>query len=344
MFDFVAKRKRLVLVGLLVLILPPFALFGIETYFTGRDVGQAVARVGDHVISPDEFSRGLRDQLQRMTEGRVDPGTLDTPELRQATLEILIQRRLLIGRALQSGAVVPDQHLKGLISELPAFRDESGKFSFARYEQYLKSEGKTPAQFETSVRQDIMLQQFANGFGRSAFVPRTMVEHVSRLLEQQREVSLHVIEPERFLHEVKLDSGAAKLYYGANAGEFRTEEQVRVEYVSLSVDSLAQQTMVDPAEVKKYYEASRSQFGVQETRQVRHILVSVDAKAGPVAKEKARVAAEEIYPAIAKDPGGLRRCGQKALAGHRVCGQRGGPGAHQSRHAKGFAEFRGSGL
>ena len=178
MFDFVTNHKRLILIVLLVLIVPPFALFGIDSYFTGRDVSQAVARVGDHAISQEEFSKGLRDQqmaLQRMTEGKADPAMLDTPELRQATLEILIQRRLLLQRALGSGVVVTDHQLKSMIAEQPLFRDESGKFSFARYEQYLRNEGMTPVQFETRLRQDLMLQQMSNGYGRTGFTTRTAV-------------------------------------------------------------------------------------------------------------------------------------------------------------------------
>jgi peptidyl-prolyl cis-trans isomerase D len=310
MFDFVANHKRLILIILLVLIVPPFALFGIDSYFTGRDSGQAVARVGDHAISQEEFSRGLRDQqqaLQRMTEGRTDPAMLDTPELRQATLEVLIQRRLVLQRALGSGVVVPDEHLKSMIGELPLFRDESGKFSFARYEQYLKSEGMTPVQFETRLRQDLMLQHINNGYGRTAFAPRWAIERIARLSEQQREVSQHVIEPVRFMAQVKPDPGAAKLYYDANVGDFRIPEQVRVEYVTLSMELLAQQIQVDPAEVRKYYEASRSQFGAQESRQVSHILVSVEGGA----KEKARAKAEEIYQQLQKNPAGFAEAAKK---------------------------------
>jgi len=314
MFDFVTTHKRLILVALLVLIVPPFALFGIDSYFTGRDVGQVAARVGDHAISQEEFSRALRDQqraIQRMSEGRTDPAMLDNPELRQATLEILIQRRLLLDSALRAGVVVSDGQLKSLIAGLQTFRDESGKFSFARYEQYLRAEDMTPMQFETRLRQDLVLQQYTNGIGRTGFAPRTVVERIGRLSEQQREVSQHVIEPDRFLHQVKPDPAAAKLYFDANAGEFRTPEQARVEYVTLSMESLAQQVQVDPAEVKKHYEASRGQFGAPETRQVSHILVSVDAAAGAEAKQKARARAEEIYKPLQKNPAGFAEAAKK---------------------------------
>ena len=210
MFDFVANHKRLILIVLLVLIVPPFALFGIDSYFTGRDVSQVVARVGDHAISQDEFSRALRerqDAIQRMVQGqRLDPAMLDNSELRFSVLEGLIQRKLLLDAALRAGMTVSDEQLRSIIVEQQTFRDETGKFDYARYQQYLKSEGRLPAMFEASLRQDLILQQFADGYVGSGFSPRTVVERLAKLSAQQREVSQHVIAAERFMSQVKLEA------------------------------------------------------------------------------------------------------------------------------------------
>ena len=312
MFDFVATHKKLILIVLLVLIIPPFALFGIDSYFTGREVGQVVARVGDHAITQEEFARALREQqqaMQRATEGRVDPALLDNPELRQATLEALIQRRLLAERAFRAGVVVTDEQLKTVINELPVFRDEAGKFSFARYQQFLKFEGMSPVQFEARLRQDLLIRRFSAGYGDTGFAPRAVVEQVVRLSDQQREVSQYVVEPERFLAQVKLDPAASRVYYDSNPGEFRTPEQVRVEYVTLSVDLFAQQVQADPAEVKKFYEANRAQFGAEESRQVSHILFS--AGTGDAARQKARAGAEQLYQQLLKNPAGFAEAAKK---------------------------------
>lgn len=314
MFDFVATHKKLILIVLLVLIIPPFALFGIDSYFTGRDVGQVVARVGDYAVTQDEFTRALRDQqegIRRMTKGKVDPATLDTPELRKATLEVLVQRRLMLDRAVRSGVTIPDARLKSMIGEMPGFRDASGKFSFQRYQEFLRSEGMTPVMFEQRLRQGLAIQAYSSGYGATSFTPRSVVEQVARLTDQQREVSQFAVEIDRYLGQVKPDPGAAKVYYDSNPEEFRIPEQVRVEYVTLSVDGLAKQVQVDPAEVKKYYEATRGRFGAEESRQVSHILITADSAAGAEAKQKAREKAEEIYRQLQKKPAGFAEVAKK---------------------------------
>ncbi|MGH8661981.1 MAG: SurA N-terminal domain-containing protein [Burkholderiales bacterium] len=304
MFNFVAKNKRLIQVILAIIFLP-FAFFGIDTYFRGTGVGQAVARVGDYSISQEEFSRALRDRqemLRQLGRGRVDPALLDNPELRYATLDGLIQRRLLLEGALRVGVTVSDERLKDIIARQQLFQDETGRFSPARYQQYLKSEGMTPVTFEARVRQDIILGHFTDGYADTTFVPRSVIERLARASAQKRELSQYVLSPEKFLAQVRLEPDAAKQYYDANPAEFRIPEQVRVEYLALSAESLQQQARLDPAEVAKYYEANRRQFEVRESRQAAHIFVGADAAAGADARQKARARAEEIYKQLLKAP------------------------------------------
>ena len=60
-----------------------------------------------------------------------------------------------------------------------------------------------------------------------------------RLSEEKREISLAKVQPEQFLSQVKPDDNAIKAYYERHQAEFQLPEQVRVEYVVLSLDDLA---------------------------------------------------------------------------------------------------------
>ena len=303
MFDLVYNNKRLLQVVLAIIVLP-FAFFGIDSYFRDSESVQGLATVGDYSISQREFNDALRERqeaIQRMLNGRADAALLDNPELRFAALEGLIRQHLLINQALRSGMIVSDRQLQGVISELPVFQGE-GKFSFERYEQYLKSQGMTPAIFETRLRYDLMLQQTDDAYSDSVLIPHTVAERLLRLSEQQREVSQFMVAPEKFLAQVKLEADAAKKYYDGHQEEFRIPEQVRVEYVTLSAESLSSQIQVDPAEAKRYYEGHRAQYEVKETRQASHILISVDSGASTEAKQKAHATAEEIYGQLKRDP------------------------------------------
>lgn len=297
MFELIYKHKRLVQVVLAIIFLP-FAFFGVDSYFRSTDASVGVATVAGYRISQGEFNRALRERqeaIQRMAGGRADPALLDSAELRFNVLEALIRQRLLLQRA--AGMAITDRQLQTVIGELPLFQQD-GKFSFQLYDRFLKSQGMTPAMFEATLRQDLILQQVDEAYGGTGFVSRTVVERLARLSEQQREVSLVTIAPDRFLSQVKLEADAVKKYFDSHQDEFRIPEQVRVEYVMLTVESLLAQIPVDAAEIRKYYDEHRAQYEVREERQASHILIGVDATASAEAKQKARVQAEAIYKQV----------------------------------------------
>ncbi|HYJ20348.1 MAG TPA: SurA N-terminal domain-containing protein, partial [Burkholderiales bacterium] len=60
MFEFVQKHKRWMQGALLVIIVPSFALFGIDAYFRNSGTGGALAKVGNASISDLEYSQALR--------------------------------------------------------------------------------------------------------------------------------------------------------------------------------------------------------------------------------------------------------------------------------------------
>lgn len=301
MFELIYKHKRLVQVVLAIIFLP-FAFFGVDSYFRSTDASVGVATVAGYRISQGEFNRALRERqeaIQRMAGGGADPALLDSAELRFNVLEALIRQRLLLQRA--AGMAITDRQLQTVIGELPLFQQD-GKFSFQLYDRFLKSQGMTPAMFEATLRQDLILQQVDEAYGGTGFVSRTVVERLARLSEQQREVSLVTIAPDRFLSQVKLEADAVKKYFDSHQDEFRIPEQVRVEYVMLTAESLLAQIPVDAAEIRKYYDEHRAQYEVREERQASHILIGADATASAEAKQKARVQAEAIYKQVKQNP------------------------------------------
>lgn len=303
MFEFIQKHRRAVQIVLFLFLIPPFVFFGVDR-LDRPGGGETVASVGDARITQQEFARALRDRqeaIQRLTGGRAGPELLDSTELRAEVLEALVRRQLLLTRALRSGMAVTDGQLHGMISELPAFQSD-GKFSFDLYQQYLRSQGMTPVAFEARLKQDLLLGQLDDAFGETSFVPRTVIDLLSRISEQQREVSVVTLPPDRFIEQVKLAPDAARQYYDGHPNEFRIPEQVRVDYVTLSMEALMAEVTVDPAQVRKYYDEHRGEFEAKQERQASHILIAVDAGASDAEKQKAREKAEDLARQLKQSP------------------------------------------
>ncbi len=296
MFDFVHKKKGVVQF-ILILATLPFLFWGVESYRS--DGEDQVALVAGEKIQRQELDQAMRNQQESMRGSGEDAP--DNPEVRSAVLDRLIQQRLLKQEAARIGLTVLDPQLVDVIQGIGAFQQD-GAFSNKRYEELLREQGMTPVVFEARVRQEMQQQQLIDAYTRNGFVPDAVAERVMRLSEEQREVSLARIQPEQFLAQVRPDDAAIKSYYERHQAEFQVPEQVRVEYLVLSLDDLAKQVQVNVDETRKYFEEHKDGFGQPEERQASHILISVSATASDADKTAARAKAEQLLAQVKQAP------------------------------------------
>ena len=302
MFDFVHKKKRIVQI-IMALATLPFLFWGIESY-RGGDSEDYLALAAGEKIHRQEFDQALRNQQESMraTMGEnFNDAMLDNPELRSAVLEGLIQQRLLKHEAVRVGLTVPDSQLVTVIQDISAFQ-EDGKFSKQRYEELLRDQGMTPRTFEARVRQEMMRQQLVDAYTGNGFVPLSVAERVMRLGDEKREISLVQIKPEQFLSQMKPDDAAITSYYDSHRAEFQLPEQVRVEYMVLSLDDLIKELQVTTDEAIKYFDEHRGEFGQPEERRASHILITVPTTASTEEKAATRAKAEQLLAQIKQAP------------------------------------------
>lgn len=307
MFDLVANRKRLVQIVIAVIMLP-FALFGVDFYFRGMDSSDQIAKVGDRSIGGNEFGRALRDhqdQMRRVTQGKVDLEMLNSPAVRAGVLDQLIDQKLLIKGAEKDKIMVSDLQLSEYIHDVPAFRDEAGKFSKERYEMLLRTQGMTPAVFEANLRRDALVGQLRQAVESTHWLPKTVTQRLSGIRAQKREVSQHVLTLQSYEAGITIEPSEAKDYYDKNPKLYNLPERVRVEYLQLSMEGLVKSIKVGDDEVQKYYQEHSAQFEKPEERHASHILIAADEKATPEVKAKAKARAEELLAQAKKNPAGF---------------------------------------
>lgn len=289
---------------ILALIIIPFAMWGVDSYMKyGGDEG-VVARVGDQKIGRQEFDRMLREQEQRlrgMLGANFDPAMMERAEVRRPLLDNLINQRVLLQEAARTGWVPSDAELATVIASIPAFQQD-GKFAKGRYETAVREQGLTPQVFEARLRQEMMVGQLRDSIVDSALVSKTVLGRMIRISEQQREVSRADFTPEQFLAQAKVEPAALRSYYDKHQDEFRLPEQVRLEYVVLSVSELMKQLTVSDEEVKKYYAEHASRYGEPEQRRASHILITFPANATPAEKAAAHAKADEILVQLRRNP------------------------------------------
>jgi peptidyl-prolyl cis-trans isomerase D len=303
MFDFVHRKKRVVQV-ILALITLPFAFFGVDYYFRGAGSATEVARVGGEPISQADFASAMSDQQDRMRQSLgkdYDPTVFENPEVRYSMLQQIIGQRVLDAQVRRDNLRVSDAQLSQFIGELPPFQDD-GKFSRTLYEARLASQNMTPLVFEQRLRQELTLAPLQEPIANGNITAMSNVERYIGLLDQQRQVAVATVSADAFLKDVKIDDAAVKTYYEANQGAFQVPDEVKIEYLTLTPDSLAGQVKVEPDEVQKQYDANVKQYTKAEERQASHILIAVKPDATDADKAAAKQKADAIATQARKTP------------------------------------------
>src|SRR3546814_19743018 len=118
MFDFIRTHQRLMQLVLLVLILPSFVLIGVSGYTNYVSGDHDLVKVGDQSITQQHFDQARRNQLQQLqqnSQGGFDPAVLDNRAARQALLDSLIDRQVLVSTATKERFSVSDTALRQTI-------------------------------------------------------------------------------------------------------------------------------------------------------------------------------------------------------------------------------------
>lgn len=300
MFDAVRNNKRIVQI-FLGLITLPFAFWGVDSYVRNSGAGRDMASVGGTKISVPEFEMAFRerqDQLRQSMGENFSPEAMNSPEVRLGILNSLIDKRLLMLEADKKRLVTSDGMLRDVIRAIPGLQ-EDGKFSMERYESALRSKGMSQPQFEARLRQDLTLQQLLGSVSETAFVSATQTDALLRLQLEERQFNEYRIASEQYADKVKVETAEVQKYYDENKTQFEVAEQVKAEYVVLSLDALLSQVTVSDAEVKTWYDSHKDRYEVPEERRASHILVLIKPDAD---KEKAKAKAEEVLAEVQKSP------------------------------------------
>ncbi|CAG2140425.1 SurA N-terminal domain-containing protein [Cupriavidus numazuensis] len=337
MLDFVRNNRRLMLLLLLVLVFPSFVFFGVESYSRFMDSSHDVAKVDGRAITVQEVDNVVREQSERMRQmlgASYDPRQFEGPALRKNVTDQLILQRVVANEVAREHLTVSNARLYEAINSMPAIaqlpRKQDGSVDDKAYVQLLAAQGMTPEQFDARMRFDLATQQLGTSIAGTAFVPKSLLDRLIAVRDQQRDVQALLLKPADYASKVQPDAAALKAYYESHQSAFSVPEQAKVEYVVLSGDALAASQAVTPEELKSYYDSNIARFRTEEQRRASHILIAA-SKDGPAAarqaaKDKAAKLLEELrkhpdtFADVARkqsqDPGSAEKGGDLGFMGH----------------------------
>lgn len=276
---------------ILVLIIGPFALWGINSYFSAS-TDTSVAKVNGSEISPQDFQQAYQrryEQLQQQLGAAFKPGMIDEKQLRQEVLRQLVNSTLLDQQVAKRHYAIGNADLVAAVQQIPAFQVD-GKFSTQAYQATLTANGLTPAAFEERERQDLAVTQLQNAVMLSAFATPQQLEINQQVQGEEREIGYITVAAAPYLKAAEVSDQQIAAYYQAHAKQFMTPEKLTLAYVELDEAQLAKSVSATDEQLQALYQQQLATFSQGEAREAQHILIAVggkDAKTDAAAETRA---------------------------------------------------------
>lgn len=268
--------------GLLVLFTIPFAVIGIESYFTSSSSPNVSQVVNGVPISKDEVDvqiKALREGYLQQVGG--DVSLLNQEMIEKRASDNLLYRNLLMQQTNKLGIILSQAQVEQMLTTIPSFQ-ENGVFSPAKYESYLKHSNLTSQEFVNGVRQDRAIEMLLANLMMS-LINQHDVQQLNKLKNEQRQVYLASLSFAEYLNQVTASESEIQSYYDKNKNQFIQLPRVNVEYLHLPVELIKTEIVVSDVDIKNAYQ----NYVQNLPKTVKHILITTDARSEAEAKKRA---------------------------------------------------------
>ena len=266
-----------VMVAIIAFVLTVFGFGAFNLFAVGEPVAATVN--GDEITEAfltNETERRMQFLQAELGED-MDPGLIDREQVRESTLQTLINRTLLLQLADDLDLAVSRKALDREITSMPEFQVD-GAFDEGRFRSVLASAGFSPASFLDDQARNVRLDQITGAVSDTAVVTEKELREASRVLGQRRDIAYLEFPPDAFAAGIDVSDDEVAHYYEDNVYLYLTEENVDLEYVELSMETLMADQEVDEADLVAAFEEEeriRIESGAGDERRAAHILLQV---------------------------------------------------------------------
>ena len=278
------------ILGVIVIV---FIFWGVGNHNAKKN--NVVAVVDGEEITMTEYMEAYETLLNRVRKqfrNNLNDEMIKMLQLKQQTINMLIDRKLLINAAKKLKLRVTRDEVVSEIKKFPAFQT-AGNFDNRLYSSILKRIRTTPEKFEAEQSVSLLLNKL-----------RLLITDCVKVLEEEArewfirdnssmKIDYVFFDPATYKGINPSDQEAAD-YFEIHKEEYKTEPEVKVRYLHFNPEKYKLKVKISNQELQDYYEANTDEFIEPETVEARHILLKAGRDATPEMLEAQKNKALEI--------------------------------------------------
>jgi peptidyl-prolyl cis-trans isomerase D len=278
-----------------------FAIWGVGDIFRGYGRNE-VAKVGKTEIGLEQMRTAYQNEIQnliRQQRRQISPEMARALGLDRQVLSRLLTEATLDQTAQGMRLAVSDETIRNLIFDDQVFRDASGQFSSARFNELLRSNGYTEQSYVALQRSTILRQQLSEMVVGGLSAPLALQEVGNRLRNEKRAITFARMPASAAGEIAAPTEDQLKSFFNDRKAAFRAPEFRTANILAITAETLADPAKITDDEAKARYEATKAQrFTAVETRTVQQIPFPSEEEAQAA---KAKIDGGETFDEIATE-------------------------------------------
>lgn len=285
-----------VIISLLIL---SFALWGIHSYLLGAGDNNVVAKVNGIEISKNQLGAAyerLRRQLQ-MQYGSAQLPEQAQDSLKNRALETLVHSQVLEQASINDNYRITPGQIDGFLQGVPEFQ-VNGEFSLTRFQQALNAMLFSASDFVDLIKTTLLIDQPRLGIMLTSFAMPNEINDTIALIGQERNIQ-YLLIPQSVINSQSLamTDEMINTYYTQHQDEYKTPEQVSIDYILLSIPDLASKVNPTEEQLKNFYNENANSFTQPAKWQLDEIILPISSSATSDDLKKAQLKIDEISKA-----------------------------------------------
>lgn len=287
MRDYATSWLIKIILGAIILV---FVFWGIGNF--GESKANRIATVNDEVISGEEYREAYNRLVEQYRKYGVELNEDMINKLEKQALDNLIDQRLLLQEAQNLNFRVSEDELAGSIMKAEYFQIE-GKFSKRHYERVLNANRLSTKEFEIEQRKSMLTDKVRSYVMNSVKVSDEEALEWYKWNDASVRIDYTLLTPEKY-ENIEVSDEEVNKYFEAHKDSYKTEPEVKVQYLRFSIEDYKAKASVTDEEIKEYFEANPEEFKKEKTVGARHILLKLDKNSSDEIVEEKRKKILEI--------------------------------------------------
>lgn len=238
-----------------------FLVWGKGSNGSGATKGYA-AKVDSAKIGLEEYQQSyyrLRGIYEQIYQKSLTPEMEKQLGIKKVALDNLIESLLMRKAAKKMNISVSSDEVSTAIAAIPAFQ-KNGAFDFQQYQQTLRGNRMTPADFENAQKNELLIKKARKAVQDKVTVSDADAEAYFHKKNDKLELNYVTITPESVFGDVKLTDQDLTNFLQKNQDQFKTAEQVSIQYVLYDPATVSAKVTVSDDEIQSFYQKNIDRY------------------------------------------------------------------------------------